>query len=244
MLCEAKRLWLKRAASTVLPRSKAGVVAAVVALVLLVTTIFLWDDLDGVFERHAPVPELSIWPQPANNPHPSLAVIIPITKHTDTRFYRNMWMGNHEFTICETRVADCSMVCGQPGQTTAQADVDCLVRAAKNRFNETEFIVRMSDDMLVDRSYVYGIMEEYKAIDVPMYISSTEQANTSGSVESGFYMFNRALTKCISDKGTFEERVAAGCGSAKRVDIDATKMWQGSYTSRNKHINLAAKGKS
>ncbi|KAJ2498935.1 hypothetical protein GGH96_003935 [Coemansia sp. RSA 1972] len=240
MLYEAKQLWIKRAASTLLLRSKLVIAAGVTALVLLVTTIVLWDDLDGVFERHPPVPHLSVWPQPASEPHPSLAVIIPISKHTDVRFYRNMWMGNHGFTICETHVPGCSMVCGRkPEQTSAQADVDCLVRVAKGRFSETEFIVRMSDDMLVDRSYVFSIMKEYKAIDTPMYVSSAEQTDTS---VSGFYMFNQALAKCISDQDlSFAERVDVGCGkNVKRVVNDETKVWQTSYTNKNKYINLAA----
>ncbi|KAJ2822051.1 hypothetical protein IWW50_004383 [Coemansia erecta] len=165
-----------------------------------------------------------------------------------------MWVGEHWFTICESNVPGCSMVCGsEPDWTTANAGVDCLARAVKDRFSNTEFIVRLSDDMLVDRNYVYDVMRKHQKSGQPLYITSPALDSSQSAKQpvntrtSGFYMFNRALAKCLSNRNSssnqtasFEERVVAGCGeSAQRLKEDSSKIWLKTYASKNKIIDLA-----
>ncbi|KAJ1724211.1 hypothetical protein LPJ53_001486 [Coemansia erecta] len=187
----------------------------------------------------------------------SLAVVMPMNCNTDHQFYSNMWMGDYLHPVCDYRSSGCAIYCNQASTYDSLAKKTiCFTRVLKNYYNETEFFIKLDDDALVDRNYIFGLMDKYKGYKKPLYISEFSTYHNSQPLLDGtrygngkFYMFNRKLLDCIArdidylgprnEDAIFGAMVRLGCGEGvKRVPQDNSKVWHREYISKNKRIDM------
>ncbi|KAJ2743826.1 hypothetical protein GGI20_003439 [Coemansia sp. BCRC 34301] len=193
----------------------------------------------------------------------SLAVIMPITDNSDLNFYKNLWVGEHLYTVCDSRGPHCAMVCNERSTwKTLHRKTVCFTKIIKERFTSTEFFIKLDDDAFVDRDYINELIDMYTGYERPVYISdfilnldkSNRALNGSYYGNGKFYMFNRRLLDCIDPKikyrgdrnedAVFGAMVFNGCGAdVLKIREDDSKIWHKEYKSKNKYINLAEKPK-
>ncbi|KAJ2493181.1 hypothetical protein IWW37_000831 [Coemansia sp. RSA 2050] len=190
----------------------------------------------------------------------SLAIIMPTNNNTDIEFYKNMWVADYLYTVCDYPGLDCSMSCNQPSTwATLYKKTRCFTKEIKKRFRSTEFFIKMDDDTFVDREYIEKLVDLYAGSKKPVYISDfilnldyrNRALNGSYYGNGKFYMFNRPLLDCIdpniwfwgdrNEDAVFGAMVHNGCGpDVEKIKEDNSKIWHKRYTSKNKHINLSA----
>ncbi|KAJ2721419.1 hypothetical protein GGI07_003984 [Coemansia sp. Benny D115] len=150
-----------------------------------------------------------------------------------------MWIGDYLHTVCDFEGPDCTLACNQESTyKTLDAKTICFTRLLKQRYRNTEFFIKLDDDALVDRQYVYDLMQEYRGYSEPVYIShfilnlDPHNLSLNGSYYGNgkFYMFNRALLDCIdtnieyvdhrNEDAVFGAMVHNGCGPDFFIKLD------------------------
>ncbi|KAJ2556396.1 hypothetical protein EV175_002038 [Coemansia sp. RSA 1933] len=189
-----------------------------------------------------------------------LAIIFPVNNNTDMQFYRNTWMRDYLYPVCDWEEPGCKIVCNQTSTyRTLDQKTFCFSRAMKH-FSNKEFFIKLDDDSFVDKDYVYGLMRNSTGTRKPVYISDhtrfrdPRNPDTLHRVLYGngkFYMFNFQLVKCLNtdftyngprnEDAVFGGMVTSGCGEHNVVFIqeDDDKIWHKRYENKNKYIDLA-----
>ncbi|KAJ1798957.1 hypothetical protein LPJ59_002162 [Coemansia sp. RSA 2399] len=209
-------------------------------------------------------------PHPPHPPHSEktpeqilfdrLAIIFPINNNTDMQFYRNTWMRDYLYPVCDWEEPGCKIVCNR---TSTYRSLDqktfCFSRELK-KYSDKEFFIKLDDDSFVDKDYVHYLMLNSTHSRKPVYISDhtrfgdRKNPDTLHRVLYGngkFYMFNFQLVKCLNtdftyngprnEDAVFGGMVNSGCGESNVVYIkeDDNKIWHKRYESKNKYIDLA-----
>ncbi|KAJ2715891.1 hypothetical protein H4R19_000952 [Coemansia spiralis] len=188
-----------------------------------------------------------------------LAIIFPVNENTDMQFYRNSWMRDYLYPVCDWPGDECRIVCHQKSTyDTLDKKTICFSRVMKTYYDK-EFFIKLDDDALVDKDYVLGLMRKYTGWDKPVYISDhtrtrdPRNSNINGSLYGNgkFYMFNRKLVDCVdvnfkykgrrNEDAIFGAMVRSGCGepNVEYVTEDDTYIWHKIYKNKNKYIDLA-----
>ncbi|KAJ2556395.1 hypothetical protein EV175_002037 [Coemansia sp. RSA 1933] len=241
------------------------IIIGLIALLIMTSVYLLGSDVID-FERMGP-PRWGPPPPPPPSHHwpvqgrtPSLKVIMPINNNTDTQFYRNTWLGDNLFTVCDYPGPECSMSCDRwSSWGTLDDKTRCFIRRVKRKMKDTQFFIKLDDDALVDKGYVLELMEKYKYINEPVYISDfilnldplNPSMNGSYYGNGKFYMFNRKLVDCIDTEIVYQEHrnedamfgamVFNGCGNkVVKIQEDDTLIWHKKYQNKNKKIDLEA----
>ncbi|KAJ1644961.1 hypothetical protein LPJ64_003405 [Coemansia asiatica] len=189
----------------------------------------------------------------------SLAVIMPMNCKTDVRFYKNMWIGDYLHPVCDWKGPGCAIYCNQTSTYNSLAKKTiCFTRVLKKYYTDTEFFIKLDDDALIDRDYIFELVEKYRGFKKPLYISEFSTYRNNQPLLNGtrygngkFYMFNRKLLDCIAtgvryqgnrnEDAIFGALVRYGCGdNVKMVWEDNSRLWHKNYFGGNKFINLAA----
>ncbi|KAJ2607788.1 hypothetical protein H4S08_004705 [Coemansia sp. RSA 1365] len=206
------------------------------------------------------------WPSPQQKydshtqPLEGLAVIFPVNNNTDMQFYRNTWLREYLYPVCDWPGPDCKIVCNRASTyKSLDKKTICFSREMKKMLDK-EFFIKLDDDAFVDQDYVIQMMRKYHGAKKPVYISdhiwNRDRANpdTLNNVKYGngkFYMFNRQLVKCLnvdmkyryrrSEDAVFGGMVSTGCGRdhVKYIQEDDNYIWHKKYSSKNKSIDLA-----
>ncbi|KAJ2057769.1 hypothetical protein GGI17_005465 [Coemansia sp. S146] len=189
------------------------------------------------------------------------AIIFPINKNTDMQFYRNTWLREYMYPVCDWSKPGCKIVCNRESTyKTLDEKTFCFSKEMKN-FSDKEFFIKIDDDAFVDRDYVFELMRKYSGSEKPVYIShhtrydDLENKDSLDNVFYGngkFYMFNYNLVKCLNTDFKYEHRprnedavfggmVRSGCGekNVEYVQENDAKIWHKKYKNKNKQINLA-----
>ncbi|KAJ2813208.1 hypothetical protein H4S07_000864 [Coemansia furcata] len=190
-----------------------------------------------------------------------LAIIFPINKNTDMQFYRNTWLREYLYPVCDWSEPGCKIVCNKESTYhTLDEKTFCFSKEMKH-FKDKEFFIKLDDDSFVDRDYVLELMRTYKGWKKPVYISDHTRFNDPANKDTlhlvrygngKFYMFNYNLVKCLDTAFTYEHRprnedavfggmVRSGCGenNVEFVQENDDKIWHKEYKSKNKYIDLA-----
>ncbi|KAJ2831158.1 hypothetical protein GGI24_001666 [Coemansia furcata] len=190
----------------------------------------------------------------------TLAVIMPVNNNTDMSFYKNMWVADHLYTVCDFRGPNCTMSCNERlTWKTLHKKTKCFTKKIKEQFTNTEFFIKMDDDTFVDREYIHSLIDKYAGFTEPVYISDFilnldgQNRNLNGSYYGNgkFYMFNRRLLDCIdptikykgdrNEDAIFGAMVFNGCGpDVLKIGEDDSKIWHKRYLNKNKYIDLPA----
>ncbi|KAJ2713394.1 hypothetical protein H4R19_002274 [Coemansia spiralis] len=215
--------------------------------------------------------ETHVWPpSPAKPPHrgprnpdnrllEKLAIIFPVNNNTDLRFYRNTWLGDYLYPVCDWPEPGCKIVCNETSTyDTLDKKTLCFSRAMKE-FRDKEFFIKLDDDSFVDRDYVVSLLKKYTGWRRPVYISDHTRWRyrsdpTTGDVLYGngkFYMYNLRLVDCLdtdlkydgnpNEDLVFGAMVRSGCGERNVLFVaeDDDFIWHKSYKNKNKYIDLA-----
>ncbi|KAJ1724212.1 hypothetical protein LPJ53_001487 [Coemansia erecta] len=189
-----------------------------------------------------------------------LAVIMPVNDKTDIQFYKNMWVGDYLHPVCDFDGPDCKISCNvQSEYKTLDKKTICFTDIIKRHYRNYEFFIKLDDDALVDRGYIFELIEKYRGSSEPVYISDfILNIDNSESVLNGsyygngkFYMFNRALVDCIDTKmkykgnrnedAIFGAMVYNGCGpDVLKIPEDDSRIWHKGYNGKSVKINLSA----
>ncbi|KAJ2743827.1 hypothetical protein GGI20_003440 [Coemansia sp. BCRC 34301] len=190
-----------------------------------------------------------------------LAIIFPVNNNTDMQFYRNTWMREYLYPVCDWSEPGCKIVCNKDSTYhTLDEKTFCFSREMK-KFKDKEFFIKLDDDAFVDRDYILELMRKYTGAKKPVYISDHtrfgdgDNKETLDNVRYGngkFYMFNNKLVKCLDTDFKYEFRprnedavfggmVRSGCGeeNVDYIQENDDKIWHKEYKSKNKYINLA-----
>ncbi|KAJ2325848.1 hypothetical protein GGI00_004916 [Coemansia sp. RSA 2681] len=190
-----------------------------------------------------------------------LAIIFPVNNNTDMQFYRNTWLREYLYPVCDWSEPGCKIVCNKESTyDTLDEKTFCFSREMKH-YKEKEFFIKLDDDSFVDRDYVFELMREHTGSRKPVYISDHTRFNDEDNMESlhnvrygngKFYMFNYQLVKCLDTNFKYEHRprnedavfggmVRSGCGEegVTFVQENDDKIWHKEYKSKNKFIDLA-----
>ncbi|KAJ2072982.1 hypothetical protein GGH92_000520 [Coemansia sp. RSA 2673] len=190
-----------------------------------------------------------------------LAIIFPINKNTDMQFYRNTWLREYLYPVCDWSEPGCKIVCNKESTyETLDEKTFCFSKEMK-KFSDKEFFIKLDDDAFVDRDYVFGLMRKYSGSKKPVYISDHTRFNDPDNKDSlhevlygngKFYMFNYNLIKCLDTNFKYEHHprnedavfggmVRSGCGekSVEFVQEDDDKIWHKEYKNKNKYIDLS-----
>ncbi|KAJ1829168.1 hypothetical protein LPJ73_008456, partial [Coemansia sp. RSA 2703] len=182
-----------------------------------------------------------------------LAIVMPVNDKTDIQFYKNMWVGDYLHTVCDFDGADCKMSCNvQSEYKTLDKKTICFTDIIKQKYKNYEFFIKLDDDALVDKKYVFEMIEKYRGSKEPVYISDfilnidNSQPVLNGSYYGNgkFYMFNRALVDCIDTKiryngnrnedAVFGAMVYNGCGpDVLKISEDDSRIWHKNYDSKS-----------
>ncbi|KAI8323076.1 hypothetical protein GQ54DRAFT_303635 [Martensiomyces pterosporus] len=131
---------------------------------------------------------------------------MPVNNNTDLQFYRNMWVRDYLYPVCDYMEPHCSIVCNRKSTwKTLDKKTMCFTNIIKKEFKQIDFFIKLDDDAIVDRDYIFETMEKYKDYREPVYISdfilnldgSNLALNGSYYGNGKFYMFNRRLVDCI-----------------------------------------------
>ncbi|KAJ2707474.1 hypothetical protein FB645_000650 [Coemansia sp. IMI 203386] len=229
-------------------------VRVVLSLVLLITTgvgFYTWYSKSSQPEIDAPIYHRK------NNK--SLAVIMPVNHKTDIRFYKNMWIGDYLHPVCDWDGPGCAIFCNQTmSYNTLAKKTICFTRVLKKYYLDTEFFIKLDDDALVDRDYIFGLIEKYRGFKRPLYVSEFSTYRNNQPLLNGtrygngkFYMFNRKLLDCVAtnvdymgnrnEDAIFGTLVRYGCeNKVKMVWEDNSRLWHKKYTNKDTFIDLAA----
>ncbi|KAJ2021902.1 hypothetical protein IWW57_003212 [Coemansia sp. S610] len=190
-----------------------------------------------------------------------LAIIFPVNNNTDMQFYKNTWLREYLYPVCDWSEPGCKIVCNKDSTyRTLEEKTFCFSREMKN-FSDKEFFIKLDDDSFVDRDYVFDLMRTYGGWNKPVYISdhtrfgdSANKGTLDGVLYGNgkFYMFNFNLVKCLDVKFEYEHHprnedavfggmVRSGCGeeNVEFVQENDDKIWHKQYKSKNKYIDLA-----
>ncbi|KAJ2803969.1 hypothetical protein H4R21_001823 [Coemansia helicoidea] len=188
-----------------------------------------------------------------------LAIIFPINENTDMQFYRNTWMRDYLYPVCDWPGDECKIVCNeQSTYKTLDKKTFCFSRAMKE-YRDKEFFIKIDDDALVDKGYILGLVRNYTGWDKPVYISDHQRYGDGDnpSVDGvlygngKFYMFNRKLVDCVDvnlkyeghriEDAIFGAMVRSGCGepNVEYVVENDNYIWHKTYKNKNKYIDLA-----
>ncbi|KAJ2078195.1 hypothetical protein H4R24_004645 [Coemansia sp. RSA 988] len=176
------------------------------------------------------------------------------------QFYRNMWLREYLYPVCDWPEPGCKIVCNMTSTyRTLDKKTICFSRKIKT-IEDKEFFIKLDDDAFVDRDYVIRLIRKYRGWSKPVYISDNtrKKDKKNPGVLDGvlygngkFYMFNRALAKCLNtelqykgsrnEDAVFGGMVHSGCGepNVKYVSEDDKFIWHKKYTNKNKFIDLA-----
>ncbi|KAJ1832145.1 hypothetical protein LPJ63_003751, partial [Coemansia sp. RSA 2711] len=142
-----------------------------------------------------------------------LAIVFPVTKNTDMRFFRNTWMRKYLYPVCDWHAPNCRIVCNRDSTyRTLDKKTVCFSRALKE-VNDKEFFIKLDDDTFVDKDYVVELLRKYSEHKSPLYISELSRfvdyrnRNTLNNVLYGngkFYMFNKRLVQCLNTEIEYE----------------------------------------
>ncbi|KAJ2897340.1 hypothetical protein IWW38_001755 [Coemansia aciculifera] len=190
-----------------------------------------------------------------------LAIIFPINNNTDMQFYKNTWMREYLYPVCDWSEPGCKIVCNKDSTYhTLEEKTFCFSREIKS-FTGKEFFIKLDDDAFVDRDYVFDLMREHTGAEKPVYISDhtrfwdpdNKVLNNVRYGNGKFYMFNSQLVKCLdtdldrkyehhprNEDAVFGGMVNSGCGEdgVTFVQENDDKIWHKEYKSKNKYIDL------
>ncbi|KAJ1916444.1 hypothetical protein GGI09_000150 [Coemansia sp. S100] len=190
-----------------------------------------------------------------------LAIIFPINKNTDMQFYRNTWLREYIYPVCDWEKPGCKIVCNKESTwRTLDEKTFCFSKEMKN-YSDKEFFIKLDDDAFIDRDYIFELMRKYTGSEKPVYIShhtrydDLENKDSLDNVLYGngkFYMFNFNLVKCLDTNFKYEHHprnedavfggmVRSGCGEKNVVFVreNDDKIWHKKYKNKNKDLNLA-----
>ncbi|KAJ2003061.1 hypothetical protein GGI04_003102 [Coemansia thaxteri] len=217
-----------------------------------------WGAFDGAGPLETPEPDSSLTID--QRLAKKLAIIFPVNQNTDMQFYRNTWLRDYLYPVCDWSEPGCKIVCNKTSTyQTLEEKTFCFAREMKN-FADKEFFIKLDDDSFVDRDYVFDLMFNHTGSNKPVYISDHTRfgdgANkgTLDGVLYGngkFYMFNWNLVKCLDVDFTYEHHprnedavfggmVRSGCGekNVNFVQENDDKIWHKEYKNKNKYIKL------
>ncbi|KAJ2607783.1 hypothetical protein H4S08_004700, partial [Coemansia sp. RSA 1365] len=118
----------------------------------------------------------------------------------------------------------------------------------------------LNDDAFVEIDYVIETLRKFGEWSIPVFIShnTRKEENSNSDViddasyeSSSFYMFNRALVKCLdtnikykgprNEDSIFNAMISSGCGEANvnYVAEDSDFIWHKEYKNKNKFIDLS-----
>ncbi|KAI8323079.1 hypothetical protein GQ54DRAFT_297023 [Martensiomyces pterosporus] len=205
----------------------------------------------------APQPQLTLEEEMAKK----LAIIFPVNNNTDMQFYRNTWLRDFLYPVCDWEEPGCKIVCNKTSTYhTLDEKTFCFSRQMKN-FTDKEFFIKLDDDSFVDKDYVFDLMREHRGSKKPVYISDHTRFGDGGNPKTldgvlygngKFYMFNFELVKCLdvdfkynghrNEDAVFGGMVNSGCGepNVTWVQENDDKIWHKVYRNKNKYIDLAA----
>ncbi|KAJ2303777.1 hypothetical protein IWW54_005625, partial [Coemansia sp. RSA 2705] len=166
-----------------------------------------------------------------------LAIIFPVNNNTDMQFYRNTWMRDYLYPVCDWPGPGCKIVCHRDSTyMTLDKKTICFSRELKAANDQKEFYLKIDDDTLVDMDYVVELVREYSGWRKPLFISHIWRSRDRGfpdalnRVRHGngkFYMFNRQLVNCLNLDITYRGRrfedtvfggmISTGCGERNVV---------------------------
>ncbi|KAJ2806504.1 hypothetical protein H4R21_000842 [Coemansia helicoidea] len=176
------------------------------------------------------------------------------------RFYRNTWLGDYLYPVCDWPAPGCKIVCNETSTyKTLDRKTFCFARAVKD-IRDKEFFIKLDDDSLVDRDYIVSLMKRHTGRPRAVYISHHTRMTRHRinpplyRVLYGngkFYMFNDRLAQCVDTELQYEGHdnedfifgamVQSGCGernvlyAAENDDF----IWHKKYENKNKFIDLA-----
>ncbi|KAJ2314689.1 hypothetical protein H4R23_004107 [Coemansia sp. Cherry 401B] len=176
------------------------------------------------------------------------------------QFYRNMWIRDYLYPVCDWPGPNCRIVCHRDSTyRTLDQKTQCFARAVK-KFKAKEYFIKLDDDALVDKDYIIDLVKKLSGYKRPAYISDHRIFRDPWNLQSldrvpygngKFYMFNRQLVKCLNTSMTyigprnedavFGGMVSTGCGTSNVAYIRENDawIWHKEYASKNKHIDLA-----
>ncbi|KAJ1726093.1 hypothetical protein LPJ61_005427 [Coemansia biformis] len=187
-----------------------------------------------------------------------LAIIFPVNNNTDMQFYRNTWLRDYLYPVCDWPAPGCKIVCHETSTYhTLDKKTFCFSREMK-KYRDKEFFLKLDDDAFVDKDYMIGLISNYTNWDKPVYISDHERtsdhsnSNVDGAMYGNgkFYFFNYKLVECVdvnlkyrgrrNEDAIFGAMVRSGCGepNVEYVQEDDEFVWHKSYTHKNKYIDL------
>ncbi|KAJ1961399.1 hypothetical protein GGI12_003266 [Dipsacomyces acuminosporus] len=189
-----------------------------------------------------------------------LAIIFPINEKTDMQFYRNTWLREYLYPVCDWPGEGCKIACNKTSTyDTLDEKTFCFSRAMKH-YNDKEFFIKLDDDSFVDRDYVFSLMKKHTGSKKPVYISDHTRLTDPGNKgvldqvlygNGKFYMFNFELIKCLdvnlkyngprNEDLVFGGMVNSGCGEPNVVweQENDDFIWHKKYEHKNKYIDLA-----
>ncbi|PIA16243.1 hypothetical protein COEREDRAFT_81450, partial [Coemansia reversa NRRL 1564] len=120
-----------------------------------------------------------------------LAIILPVNNNTDMQFYRNMWVQEYLYPLCDWPEPGCKIACnGNSTYMTLDKKIICFSSEIKN-IHDKDFFIKLNDDAFVEIDYVVNILRKFGGWSKPVYIShntSKEKNSNPGFNDNAPYV--------------------------------------------------------